>query len=104
MTTAEQQHSRLMVVLCQRLREKKAYANRVLCESHFYVGTLVQGHGVDEADLALFQCDDQRLRADAFAEESHAAQQVSVGDACTREDQLFSRRELFGFINFLAIL
>ena len=59
---------------------------RPLWEAHFGVGTLFEMHGVDEAHLPLVQRDDQRLRADAIAEETHAAQQVSLGHSRACED------------------
>src|ERR1700730_12370198 len=74
-----------------------------LCEAHFDVGAVGQGRGVDEAHLSLLQRNDQRLCADAFAEKTYTAQEVSVGYACAREDELFSRRQVFGLIDALAI-
>src|ERR1700674_315491 len=52
-----------------------------LRETHFYVRTLIEGYGIDKAHLAFVQGDNQRVRADAFAEESDAAQEVPFGDA-----------------------
>src|SRR5258708_26786454 len=76
----------------------------LLCEAHFDVGTVFEGYGVDEAHLPLLERDDKRLRADAFAEKSHSAQKISVGYARAREDNLLSRRKVFGFIDALAVL
>src|ERR1700680_1806393 len=69
-----------------------------LRETHFYIRALVKSHGVDEAHLAFVQGDDQRVRADAFAEEANAAQQVPFGYACASENDFFAGSEVFGAI------
>src|ERR1019366_1449113 len=77
---------------------------RSLWEAHFDVGTLIEMHGVDEAHLPLVQRDDQRLRADAFAEEPHAAQYASLGHSRARENNFLSWRKIFCLIDALAVL
>src|ERR1700730_3882827 len=57
-----------------------------LIEANFDVGTFIEGYGVDETHLPLLQRDDQRLRANTFAEKPHAAQEIPVSDARARED------------------
>src|ERR1700733_362310 len=72
-------------------------------EANFYVGALLEMHGVNEPDLALIQSQDQRLRARAFAEEPDAAQQASFGDACAGEDDSLSGREVLGVVDAFRI-
>ena len=50
--------------------------------------------GIDEAYLALFQIHDQRMGADAVAEEAHAAQKVAVRYAGAGEDDLAAGGEV----------
>src|SRR4029077_9076202 len=61
-----------------------------LRETHFYVRTLIEGYGIDEAHLAFVQGDHQRVRADAFAEEANAAQEVPFGNAGARENDFLA--------------
>src|SRR5271156_3463850 len=55
-------------------------------EDNFYVGALLEVHGVDEADLAIVEGEDQRMGARALAEKADAAEQAAAGDTGTGED------------------
>src|ERR1700732_2581391 len=75
-----------------------------LVEAHLHVRTLIEMYRVNEAHLAIIQGEDQRMRADAVAEEVHAAQQVAVGDAGAGEDDLLAGREVRSIVDAVGIL
>src|ERR1700722_548024 len=70
-----------------------------LREADADVGALFEVDGIDETDLAIVEGEDHRHGANAFAEEAHAFEQVSVGDAATRKNNFFSRRQVFRVVD-----
>ena len=60
-------------------------------------------HGIDEAHLAFLEIHDQGMSAGAIAEETHAAEDIAVGDAGAGEDDLAAGSEIFGFVNALGV-
>src|SRR5208283_4991844 len=75
----------------------------MLVETDLDVGALFEAHGIDETHLALVERENHGRGADAFAEEAHAFQDVSVGDTGAGENDFFAGGEILGVIDALGV-
>src|SRR5216684_3538384 len=73
-------------------------------KANFNIGPLLQMHRIDEAHLPVIQRQDHRTRSNAFPEEPHALQQVSIRHARACKNHFLAGRQILGVVNALRIL
>src|SRR5438874_2569023 len=82
----------------------KAECRQPTSETNLKVRLLMHVDAIDKSHLAGAARHDQRLSANAIAEEAHAFEQRSVGHTGCGKDDVLAGSKIFGAVNLLGIL